>query len=568
MNPSHTPQDATLICELLDDCVFAETSATDGGLNSLRHIPGASLYGATAALMYPELKQAGQPEDIWQLFHANQVRFGNAYPLTAAFPAWPAPCTWQAEKNARLCDPDDHRLAVELVNASAKQPTRGTQRKPLRTQFVTPDGRFARPVTSLQLKTAFKPGKGTADEGQLFQYNALQGGQSFAAAISCSHSVPEALFERLLTRLDNAVLRVGRSKGAQYGRVRVRVVRQPANCWPLTDEWGLSNQQRPSISIWCVSDLCLLDEHLQPTTLARPEALGLPVGFQFSPAHSYTQTRRYSPYNSYRRSHDSERLVISAGSVLTFEWCDSHPPAHSLPQLRSQIGQWAGQHNGNGLGQVVVQPAWAVQAAIRAENLQATSPGLQKTTAQPHLPTAALSQHQTLWLQWVQQRAGQSEVHNHAAHWANSKLSQVRNICLSAATLVPGGLEATAPSASQWGRVLEACRKHPTNADDLRKALLASEGVLGGAGPDANSQNPSLRKKNMPWFHPAPYATQRFADGQQRSTTTLGDWLLDLTHDPAIAHCPGDALGRLASLCRRSTGSPGSSHTLPSFRAS
>lgn len=561
MNAPHPPQEATLVCELLDDCVFAETGATDGGLNSLRYIPGASIYGATAAKLYPEWRDAKKSDALWQLFHTDQVRFGNAYPLTSGHPAWPAPCTWQVEKNQPLCDTASRQLTANLVNASAQAPERGTQRKPLRAQFVSPAGHFAQPTTAVQLKTAFKPGKGTANDGQLFQYQGLRRGQVFAATLSRNSAFSSELFEQLLHTLHGTVLRLGRSKGAQYGRVRVSVLRQSANHWPLTDAWGTCNRDQPSLTLWCVSDLCLLDEYLQPTTLAQPSSLGLPEGFLLNPAHSYLQTRRYSPYNNHRRSHDCERLVISAGSVLTFDWQPAQPPAISVGQLRSQIGDWVGQHNGTGLGQIVIQPAWALQASIQRDSLRVAPHARSFAPASQPDESTSLDTAQTQWLDWIKQRSGQANLHNQAAQWANGKLSEVRQICLMAATLVPGGIEAVTPSASQWGRVLEACRKHPTNAKDLRTALCASDAVLGGAGADAASQNPTLRKKNQPWFYPAPFATKRHPDGQTRSTTTLGDWLLNQTHDQAIAKCPGDALGRLASLCRRSTHDSTSTHT-------
>ena len=570
MNAPHPPQEATLVCELLDDCVFAESSTTDGGLTSLRYIPGASLYGASAAKLYPDMRKSGQSEDIWQLFHADQVRFGNAYPLTSAHPAWPAPCTWQVEKNQSLFDTETHLLLAELVNASAREPERGKQRKPLRAQFVSPDGHFSQPATAVQLKAAFKPGKGTASDGQLFQYQALSSGQVFAATIGCDGVVSRALFEQLLATLHGSVLRLGRSKGAQYGRVRVSVIRQSANAWPLSDAWGSSNHQQPSLTLWCVSDLCLLDEYLQPTTLAQPDVLGLPPGFQLNPAHSYIQTRRYSPYNAYRRSHDCERIVISAGSVLTFDWQQPQPPSLSVGQLRSQIGQWVGQHNGTGLGHIVVQPEWAVQPTIERSSLCAAPhvPALVPAGASQPSAEQTLESKQTQWLDWIRQRAGQAEIHNKAAHWANAHLGQVRKICLMAATLAPGGVQAVTPSASQWGRVLETCRKHPLDAQALRAALTDANGVLGGAGPSAPSQNPALRKKNQPWFYPAPLSVRCFEDGQTRSATTLGDWLLDQLHnlDKDIADCPGDALGRLASLCRRSADDSMSAH--PSTRSS
>jgi CRISPR-associated protein Csx10 len=564
MSHTHSPQEVTLVCELLDDCVFAETSATDGGIRTLRHIPGAAIYGAAAARLYPALKLANRHADLWQLFHGGGVRFGNAYPLVQQRPAWPAPCTWQADKGANIKD-HQGQLAVALANASAAEPARGAQRKPLRGQFITATGHLATPATSEQLKTAFNPGQGTAAHSQLFQYESLRSGQSFAAVLSCAPGTLSAqAWADLLATLDNTVLRLGRSRGAQYGRVRVQVLRQPCPGWALANQWVQSAHQQPSLILWCVSDLCLLDEHLQPTTTPSAAALGLPQGWTPAPANSYLQTRRYSPYNTYRQGHDSERLVIAAGSVLGFAWTGPQPPDHTPEQLRQRLGTWLGQHGPSGLGQVVVQPAWALSATLTPQVMASQATGQPVAAHRAAPATQPLTPQEEQWRQWIGQRAGQVGIHDAAAEWARQRSHTVRAICKAAATLVPGGLDAVMPSASQWGRVLEACHKYPANVAQLRGEIMATGGVLGGAGPEAASQNPKLRLKNTPWFHLAPFPHTRWSDGQARSATTLGDWLLDQLTDPAIAHCPGDALGRLASLCRRGlTPSNASTYTAP-----
>lgn len=564
MSHTHSPQEVTLFCELLDDCVFAETNATDGGIRTLRHIPGAAIYGAAAARLYPELKPAKRHADLWQLFHSGSVRFGNAYPLVQKRPAWPAPCTWQADKGANLKD-HQGQLAVALANASAAEPARGTQRKPLRGQFITATGHLATLATSEQLKTAFNPGQGTAAHSQLFQYESLRSGQSFAAVLACDpHTLSAEAWTDLLATLHNSVLRLGRSRGAQYGRVRVQVLRQPCPGWALANQWGQSAHQQPSLTMWCISDLCLLDEHLQPTTTPSAAELGLPEGWNPSPANSYIQTRRYSPYNTYRQGHDSERLVIAAGSVLGFAWTGPQPPDHTPDQLRQRLGTWLGQHGASGLGQVVVQPAWALSATLTPQVMANQAIG-QPVAAQRAAPaTKPMTPQEEQCLQWIRQRAEQARIHDTAADWARQRTHTVRAICTAAATLVPGGLDAVMPSASQWGRVLEACRKYPTDGAALCRELTVNGGVLGGAATTTEQQDTALRRKNTPWFVTAPLNHTRWSDGQARSATTLGDWLLDQLADPAIVHCPGDALGRLASLCRRGlTPSTASNHTAP-----
>ena len=482
MNPSTTSREATLVCELLDDCVFAESSASDGGLTSLRYIPAsASTFGATAARLYPELRKTGRSDEIWQLFHADQVRFGNAYPLKSSHPAWPAPCTWQVEKDRSLYEPTNGLLLASLLNASAEEPARGAQRKPLRAHFVAPDGHFFQPATSVQLKAAFNPQKGTAAEGQLFQYQALTAVRYLrppsAAIVMFRNGMLRSAF---VPTLDRSVLRVeSLQRSAVWSRCASAHFAYPPTDGRYPMNGGKATNDAQSDTLVCIRPLSprrIPAAHHPPN--GRVRWRDLPQGFQLNTSHSYIQTRRYSPYNSYRRGHDCERLVISAGSVLTLDWQLPNDPPLNVTQLRDQIGDWIGQHTGTGLGQVVVQPAWAVQPTIQRDSLRVAPNAQPISAAPPQQLVETLQPTQSQWLEWVKQRSGQAEVHNQAAQWANGKLSEVRKICLMAATLVPGGREAVTPSASQWGRVLEECRKRPTDASALRDSLADNNGVL------------------------------------------------------------------------------------------
>jgi hypothetical protein len=86
--------------------------------------------------------------------------------------------------------------------------------------------------------------------------------------------------------------------------------------------------------------------------------------------------------------------------------------------------------------------------------------------------------------------------------------------------------------------------------DQLKLALAGPGAVIEGAGAAQFAAQQAARKKNQIWFAVAPMAV-KWHSGVPRSTTTLGDWMLDKLDDPAIKTFAGVAMGKLASLCQR-----------------
>ena len=341
-----------LCIELLEDCVFSASAASEGGHQSLDRIPGAALLGAAASRRYHALDR----RDAYTLFHSGKLRFSDATPWDGHAPGWPTPLCWHYEKLAdyKRKDPDATRLqADKIINRLHDPAEQQRQIKQLRGGYVHADGRYTTPARQLRLKTAIAPETGRAEEAQLFGYDALLRGQSFIAFIEADDDIDQKQFDDILDALSGEQL-LGRSRSAEYGRCRIAEV-DHAPPGPGNSESG--------IILWLLSDLALADEFGNPKTEPAAEDFGL-GGCKIDWARSFLRTRRYSPWNGARQGYDSERLVLQAGSVIALS---GTPDDAEAPQCLHENG--AGLHREAGLGRIWVNPPLLTTARPRFDVL-------------------------------------------------------------------------------------------------------------------------------------------------------------------------------------------------------
>jgi len=165
----------------------------------------------------------------------------------------------------------------------------------------------------------------------------LQRGQRFIAQIEADADFDPALFARI-TQVLQGQLFLGRSRSAEYGRVRVEHRTRehaeqpgPVNGFMLT--------------LWLLSDLAPCNAHGQPTLELDVAGLGLPAGSRIDLAKTFTRTRRYSPWNAKRHGFDTERQVLMAGGVIYIEL----PEGTDTPALAAQLSRGIGLHREGGL---------------------------------------------------------------------------------------------------------------------------------------------------------------------------------------------------------------------------
>jgi len=303
--------------ELKSDVIVSATAATIGGHESLDYLPGSVLLGAAAGA-WRNRKGSFDPE----AFLSGKIRFGDGLPIGPdAEMGWPMPQSYHQLKQTAQGESEK----IELINALTLETKEarsysesGNQLQAFRKGRVTSAGHLFDLPSAYQMKTAVsREDLGSAAEGQLFGYDALRAGSRFRARLSWDEGQEDAA-GKILALLLSGEVRLGRSRSAQYGEVRISRTTAPAGlktleAFPDPDD---PSKSKLLISIYVLSDLALFNEGT-PTFHPLPKDFGL-TDCEFVPERSFVRVRRYSPWNAYRNSRDTERQVIRRGSVLTF----------------------------------------------------------------------------------------------------------------------------------------------------------------------------------------------------------------------------------------------------------
>ncbi|MFB1487668.1 MULTISPECIES: hypothetical protein [unclassified Thiocapsa] len=496
-----------LTLTLIDDVVASERPATEGGHTTLDYLPGAMLLGASAARLYKDLPRS----DSFILFHSGKVRFGDAVPLSDALPGWPMPLCWH-ENKLRPAQ-DGHRLVAErLRNLQFGGFAENVQPKQLRDGYVRTDGCRVTVEKALRMKTAIDPDTGRVDEAKLFGYEAILAGQRFTARVEADDDVPAMLWEALVSALTcSDALLMGRSRSAEYGRVRAEWDPHVSALPPLEQPTPLG-----TLTLWCLSDLALLDERAQPSLKPTPARLGLRRG-TLDWTRSFLRFRRFAAWNAYRHSYDLERQVIRRGSVITIEGID--PPLTDAERQHLQAG--IGIYREIGLGRVAVAPALLSAAVPVFDTLPHTETTVRESVERPDHPLID-------WLQGSQQLGAERRMAEKQARVLALQLErryQLARAFSGLAVNLPVG-----PSPAQWGTVYEQARV-ATDLAKLRGSLFDGGNAVckpKGEGWQDQFRDESVILTFADWFQAASvelnslHAFRAFGREAQRAAKQVG----------------------------------------------
>lgn len=483
----------TLSITLLDDCVFSERAATEGLHDTIDRIPGSALLGAVAAQLYAQLTA----DDAYAAFHSGRLRFGDGLPEVDGAIAWPVPMSWHYAKDEKpqrgLFDRQKLYNFLHVDEIKSEKSQGEEQPKQLRDGYVTTSGLWVKPSQNYRMKTAISAATGRAADAQLFGYSALQRGQRFMAHIEADSDFDPALFARVTKVLQGQVL-LGRSRSAEYGRVRIQPSAASIQLQP-----GLSEGQ--TLTLWLISDLAPCDAHGQPTLALDPSALGLPEGSQIKWEKTFTRSRRYSPWNAKRHGFDAERQVLMAGGVLQIEL----PQGSDAKEAAERLSQGIGLYREAGLGRVWVNPP------LLATQHPAFDPALQVTdSANAPRPDHPL-------IRWLEQ----GEASTHDVEDKASKMAVEYRVVIESARLAKGYPPEAAdfyPSRSQWGGVLEAARSK--RGSDLYASLFGGNGIIKGSGKGWDLEIPPAAGK-VAWIKLADWLKAELSQPSQQTCDAL-----------------------------------------------
>jgi len=416
--------------ELLDDAVFSQTSATTGGHRTLDHAPGSALLGAVASVLFQNdaLKTA-------EALARQQIRFTPAYPVEDAVRSLPLPLAWHHEKGQSWKDRETHYIFPGTLHNLAAILPGSRQMEQLREDLFLPAvGRVIALKPTYRLKTAVSTDPAqyeTAKEGQLFGYQAMPAGTRLRGRVEFTGDHAAELAEATVKALHGQIIRLGRSRGTEYGRAKCQLSKAPAGQDPV-----LPAEAR-SVTLYAESDLALVDENGFPKLEPSAADFNLPGGWKLVPEKSFLRFRRYALWNAKRHGPDLERQVIAKGSVLVFQG-DFPSPKPIL--TRVGIG-WA-----EGLGCIQVNPDF-----LRGERPVFDTPSPQASEPVAAAPGYNESDFLT---QFIQARYREKQLEVDAAGQARKWADKWRRT----------GSEIL-KRPSQWGRLHDAARRSTTVAE-------------------------------------------------------------------------------------------------------
>lgn len=448
---------------LLDDVIISASSATEGQHESLDYLPGSLFLGAIAQQIYDEIT----PQEAWTLFHSGEFKFHDALPVINQKISYPMPFCYHELKGEgyKKEDNKDKIDADKIYNLAVDKAPEGRQPKQLRSAYLTEQGDVYQPKTDYRMMTAIDAKKASAAEGQLFGYDALVAGQTYYFSLNAPKTHQD-LTEKVKTHL-TGYLKLGRSRTAHYGRVQVEYLDevQSEKLLPLVDK----THSKTALTLWLLSDLALVDEKGNPTLEPKPTYLGLsnlnlPKESKWIADKSFIRTRRYSPFNAYRKSYDQERYVIARGSVLHFEL--SQPLSESESAALTQLGRYQEL----GLGQIAVNPTllstlhpnWQSESEVRFKVLFIEEPELETQ------PISAL-------LDLIAESNGHVAMELKVEHVVNQVIDELKDVILSARHfygILDHAIFESVPNKTQWGNLKSKANDYRNQPDQLWTALF------------------------------------------------------------------------------------------------
>lgn len=319
---------------LLSDLVLNSNLATEGNLTGLDYLPGSNFLGVVAAKLYPVLNM----DENYTIFHSGKVRFGNACISENDLMSCIIPCMYYTGKLKKdlMNDP----VYLDYLIDKKFPPTDNTgnrlQLKQVRGGYLLSDYTLISTIEkSFSLKSAQDRNYRTSKDGAMFGFESLKKGLEFIFSVQFDD---ETLVDRITSTLEG-IHRIGKSKNAEFGQVKIKKMQIPPPAIETFDASGYT-------LVYAQSNLCFVDDFGMPTFQPSAMQLGFEQG-EVDYSKSQIRTLSYSPWNFKRNASNSQRNCIAMGSVF-----------YVKDAVKSCDKNSVGLHCSEGLGQVIYNPAF------------------------------------------------------------------------------------------------------------------------------------------------------------------------------------------------------------------
>ncbi len=409
--------------ELLSDIIVSADSATDSEHESLDFLPGSIFWGAVIA----NFGGTFAPEN----FLSGKIRFNNAYPLADDHsPVYPMPLAFHQYKGE----------SGKVLNCALLHPEKQTEQ--LRKDYISQSLKKYSVPRNYRMKTSIDRESGCrARDNMLFGYNSIAAGTVFALRVDFDDSIGENTQKKVAEILLSGRVRVGKSRSAEYGEVKISKLAATAKL--------STGKTDGSLLLYLYSDLALTANGA-PVLAPTAKDLGLPANLSVDLQKSFVRTRKYSPWNSFFSCRMRERQVICRGSVLVLK--GQHNPAEIAGLLAAGVGM----HREEGLGQILVNPAF-----LTGESFDLATGSAAGASAPEHFTSpsaaAATAAVKKLLENKARTRTNRSEALKIGREWAKKWFDILKKL---------KRLEGDAPGKSQWASVRELAMRFAADKND------------------------------------------------------------------------------------------------------
>ena len=312
-------------CTFLSEVILQISSNTQGNVVLADFIAGSNFLGMVAR-DYDYFK-----DDAFKVFHSGDVRFGDGHMIVEKKESYKTPLSYF---NLKIGTGFYNRLHL---SEEEEQKLRDEQKqlKQIRSGFMNSDGNYIKPSYNYAQKSKHsKQYRRSEDEG-MFGYSALKKGTEWIFKVEYKDEKFIAdVEERLIGRR-----RLGKSKSAQYGQVKIESIVNPLSLETFTPNDDLTY-------VYFNSRVALVDKEGNPQLTPSIENLGLDSGV-IDWGKTQLQYGSYNPYNYKRKTKEYTRVVLNKGSVVVLKGVEENSD-----KLLNGIGIYLSE----GFGEVLLNP--------------------------------------------------------------------------------------------------------------------------------------------------------------------------------------------------------------------
>jgi len=315
--------------EFISNIVLPATSNTEGNISQLEFIPGSNFLGMAAA-------EYDKYDESFDIFHSGKVRFGDATLLCNGALTYKIPLTIFKEKT------DESKIINQLQTPLSSL----KQAKQLRNGYITKDKKLTFVEYNYSQKSAYDKKNRRSLDSSMFGYSAIKSGTTWQFTLQY-RDISDTDLERIKSNLIG-IKRLGKSKSAQYGEVKISLVEDSEKIEDLS--------LHPETILYAKSRLALVDEEGNPSYNLKDICESLNDD-NIDYEQTQLRTSTFTPYNGKREIKDYERVVINKGSVIVLK----NITQEQLNAIKSGVGAYLSE----GFGEVLINPVFLTDADFK-----------------------------------------------------------------------------------------------------------------------------------------------------------------------------------------------------------